>query len=392
MIISEEVEKKIRYLCQQIWDDEWSGILFYKPEGSFEDNTLVIKCTDIYVMDIGTSAYTEFDMSPDVISYMTNNPELLDCQMGLIHSHAGMQTFFSGTDTATLKKEGMDRNHFVSLIVNNEGKYTAAITRKVKGVNTITETVSYLSFGGEEKTSVEEVKEEVEELQWFYLNIEIENSSKEDINDRLKEIREAKSRKSRKSNLLETHDFSHPTKRYSSYLEYFKPEKDDDTTIETKDEDTKAKPTSREDKSIIPMSELTKEETEETEEEPFIPYETITIRRSVIKSLVLQLVTGSIIISDNSKVNLDKWVNGMSTLYEKRFGKGIEGLKLFRAWAESYIEFLCWFSDDDSLEELGYDKDEIAMIYAYNLAKELSRLKKNIYIKEYIDILNSYIR
>lgn len=85
MIISEEVEKKIRYLCQQIWDDEWSGILFYKPEGSFEDNTLVIKCTDIYVMDIGTSAYTVFDMSPEVANYMTFNPELLDCQMGLIH-------------------------------------------------------------------------------------------------------------------------------------------------------------------------------------------------------------------------------------------------------------------------------------------------------------------
>lgn len=302
-----------------------------------------------------------------------------------------MATFFSGTDINTLREEGVDRNHFVSLIVNNEGKYTAAITRKVKGTNTITETVSYLSFGGEEKTSVEEVKEEVEELQWFYLNIEIENSSKEDINDRLREIREAKSRK---RNSLETYNFSHPIKRYSSYLEYFKPEKEDDIIIRTKDENTKAKPTSREDKSIIPMSELTREEVEEIEgeNELFIPYETITIRRSVIKSLVLQLVTGSIIISDNSKVNLDKWVNGMPALYEKRFGKGTEGLKLFRAWAESYIEFLCWFSDDDSLEELGYDKDEIAMIYAYNLAKELVRLKKNIYIEEYIDILNGYIR
>lgn len=390
MIISEEVEKKIRYLCQQIWDDEWSGILFYKPEGSFEDNTLVIKCTDIYVMDIGTSAYTVFDMSPEVINYMTVNPELLDCQMGLIHSHNKMATFFSGTDINTLREEGVDRNHFISLIVNNEGKYTAAITRKVKGVNTITETVSYLSFGGEEKTSVEEVKEEVEELQWFYLNIEIENSSREDINDRLREIREAKSKK---SNLLETYNVFHPTIRVPSYLKYFKTERDDDDIIiGTKDEDTKVKPTGREDKDIIPMSELSKEEVEEAEEEPFIPYETITIRRSVIKSLVLQLVTGSVIISDNSKVNLDKWVNGMPALYEKRFGKGTEGLKLFRAWAENYIEFLCWFSDDDSLEELGYDKDEIAMIYAYNLAKELSRLKKNVYIEEYIDILNSYIR
>ena len=152
LIIPEEVEKKIRYICQQIWKDEWSGTLFYKPEGKFEDGTLVIRCVDIYVMDIGTAAYTEFDMSPDVISYMTDNPELLNCQMGLIHSHNNMSTFFSGTDTATLKEEGMDRNHFVSLIVNNEGTYTAAITRKVKATKTITENFSYPTFEDEEVT------------------------------------------------------------------------------------------------------------------------------------------------------------------------------------------------------------------------------------------------
>lgn len=88
--IPEEVEAKIRFVCQKIWKDEWSGTLFYKPEGSFEDGTLNIRCVDIYIMDIGSAAYTEFDMSPDVISYMTENPELLDCQMGLIHSHNQM--------------------------------------------------------------------------------------------------------------------------------------------------------------------------------------------------------------------------------------------------------------------------------------------------------------
>lgn len=85
-------------------------------------------------MDIGTQAYTEFDMNPDVIAYMCENPELLDCQMGLIHSHNNMSTFFSETDTATLKEEGRDRNNFVSLIVNNAGTYTAAITRRVKDI------------------------------------------------------------------------------------------------------------------------------------------------------------------------------------------------------------------------------------------------------------------
>ena len=41
-------------------------------------------------------------------------------------------TFFSSTDVDTLRKEGFDRNCFVSLIVNNAGEYSAAITRKVE--------------------------------------------------------------------------------------------------------------------------------------------------------------------------------------------------------------------------------------------------------------------
>ena len=65
-------------------------------------------------------------------------------------------------------------------------------------------------------------------IQWFYLNIEIENSSREDINDRLREIREAKSKK---SNLLETYNVFHPTIRVPSYLKYFKTERDDDDII-----------------------------------------------------------------------------------------------------------------------------------------------------------------
>lgn len=39
-------------------------------------------------------------------------------------------TFFSSTDDSTLVEEGKDRNFFVSLIVNNAGTYTAAVTRK----------------------------------------------------------------------------------------------------------------------------------------------------------------------------------------------------------------------------------------------------------------------
>lgn len=90
LVIPPFVEQKIRHLCRRVWEKEWSGTLFYKVEGSFEDNSLVITCVDIFVMDIGTATYTEFDMSPDVMTYMTEHPELMECQMGLVHSHNNM--------------------------------------------------------------------------------------------------------------------------------------------------------------------------------------------------------------------------------------------------------------------------------------------------------------
>ena len=87
LVIPADVEKKIRHLCNKISQVEWSGTLFYTHSGSYEDGNLEIRCVDIFPMDIGSSTYTEFDMSPDVIAYMTDHPELLDCQTGLVHSH-----------------------------------------------------------------------------------------------------------------------------------------------------------------------------------------------------------------------------------------------------------------------------------------------------------------
>ena len=85
IIIPASVEKTIRFLCENVWSTEWSGVLFYNYSGNFEDGSLEIHCVDIYPMDIGNATYTEFNMSPDVISYMAQKPELLDCKMGLIH-------------------------------------------------------------------------------------------------------------------------------------------------------------------------------------------------------------------------------------------------------------------------------------------------------------------
>ena len=90
--IQAELLKKIEYVCKKVPSLEWSGVLFYKAEGSFEENNLVLTAVDMVVQDIGSAGATEFEITTDVACYIAMN-ELTDCQMGLIHSHNNMQTF-----------------------------------------------------------------------------------------------------------------------------------------------------------------------------------------------------------------------------------------------------------------------------------------------------------
>lgn len=380
LIIPAEVERKIRFACQKVWSTEWSGTLFFTHEGSFENNDLVIRCVDIYIMDIGTQAYTEFDMNPDVIAYMCENPELLDCQMGLIHSHNNMSTFFSGTDTATLKEEGRDRNNFVSLIVNNAGTYTAAITRRVKSKQ-VKESVSYEFFGDGEKHDTKEYVSNADEIEWFYLKIENENEtfSFPDMAARLEEIKQAKAEKAEKAKKAQTPVYqggykpaianSYGTKAGPANL--------------VKKEANKPKvvqPTLFDDIDDLPF-----------EEEYDILYGQVSFDKVTLKFLVLQLITGSIIISNDSKIDITKWAKSMSALYEKRFGKGEEGMKNFKMWADTYVEYLTWYVTDEKLEELGFDETEICAICAHDMIEELTKLPENDYIKGYIDALQKYL-
>ena len=369
LIIPAEVERKIRFTCQKVWSTEWSGTLFFTYEGSFENNDLVIRCVDIYIMDIGTQAYTEFDMNPDVISYMCENPELLDCQMGLIHSHNNMSTFFSGTDTATLKEEGRDRNNFVSLIVNNAGSYTAAITRRIKSKQ-VMESVSYEFFGDGEKQDTKKYVSDADEIEWFYLKIEKEdeNYSFPDMAARLEEIKQAKAH---------------------AYSSGYKP-------VIANSYDTKAGPANLVNKEDSKPKVAQPTLFDNVNDLPFddnynLPYGQVTLDKVTLKSLVLQLITGSIIISNDSKIDITKWAKSMPALYEKRFGKGEEGMKNFKIWADTYAEYLTWYVTDEKLEELGFDETEICAICAHDMIEELTKLPENDYIKGYIDTLQKYL-
>lgn len=87
----EKVFNQIQYLCQQIAKVEWSGILFYKTEGSIQDpETYKIILEDILPLHKGTSTYTEYTFDERVIEYMEENEHLEECKMGHIHSHNTM--------------------------------------------------------------------------------------------------------------------------------------------------------------------------------------------------------------------------------------------------------------------------------------------------------------
>ena len=177
LIVEESLEFKIRKLLKDIHNIEWSGILFYTIEGSL-DTTITVKCKDLLPLNIGSGAFTSFEVDAKIVSYVAEH-ELYDCMQGLIHSHHNMATFFSGTDTNTLLKEGSDSNNFVSLIVNNEGTYNAAITWKEHSVKKVTKTF----FGASIASDTE--KEETE-VCYSYMTVQVEN--KEIVDDELEGI------------------------------------------------------------------------------------------------------------------------------------------------------------------------------------------------------------
>lgn len=392
IVIPVEVEKKIRFLCKNIWDVEWSGVLFYKVEGAFEDKSLTIRCVDLFQMDEGTSAYTEFNMSPDVATYMIDHPELLEegIYQGLIHSHNNMTTFFSGTDTATLSAEGNDMAHFVSLIVNNAGEYTAGITRKYKCVQTVSEKYTYPTWNGEMREGVETFDIEEEKLEWFNLDIVFEdavNDYEAEMAERIKEIKEAK--KKQKA-AVPAWKGNYPQYGYNSYKKDTTPTKEVGSTFPM-DEDKYyrgnkggAIPTNKQ--FIDKQGELPFDQPEE--ENSDIPYGQITVDPDIVQSIVRQLVTSSVIISNESAVDVKKWSNSMETLYRKRFGS----VKDFEYFAANYVDFLINYTyDGDIMALIDNDASVMAALLAHDVRAALEKLPKNPWLNVYIKLMDDYI-
>lgn len=131
--ITSTLESMIRFMCSKSPNLEWSGFVFYKINKMPDSfNKVELTAFDMLVMASGTSSYTKFDYSADLIKYMKDKEYLgKPIYYGLIHSHHNMRPIPSETDFSTMEKEGLSRTHFLSLIVSNRDGYSAYFTRKV---------------------------------------------------------------------------------------------------------------------------------------------------------------------------------------------------------------------------------------------------------------------
>ena len=425
IVIPKNVEEKIRHLCSVVHEVEWSGVLFYKKEGSFENNDLKITCVDIFPMDIGSGGFTDFDDTPDIAAYRCEHLELLEegIYEGLIHSHNRMKAFFSGTDTNTLLEEGTDRNHFVSLIVNNEGSYVAAVTRRIKQeVHAVAHIVyttktHYNSWDDidiplSDGETVEKDKEEtktIEYVEWYDLNITKEAADNDfnEIDNRLSAIKEAKAKKAYQSPYYGSSYGK--SGGYSNHRNWDEIDSEESERTpwypNVPSQGSPKEKNNQDDGTGIQTDSRTDSRTDSTEEIPLaVQY---SFDNDLLNLLTSKLLTGNV---TSDVINYDTFVSVMDDKYEQLFGPLIaekhtdidkdaikENNNRLKEWIEAYVGFLIETKDYDLMAQIvddygdDADIDDIRDICAFGIIKKLMTMPdsyvKNLMIKELKDYL-----
>ena len=277
-------------------------------------------------------------------------------------------TFFSGTDLNTLQEEGSDMNNFLSLIVNNAGQYTAAITRKVKHIPHVTETLEYeffgdgtINLGTDEYDAVESY-----EIEYFFLDIEkpTVNIGYTDLFDRINEISNSKV-----INIASKKENTNNNFNLKSNL--IIPSTVQEPILEGK----------------LPFEGLSKQKAE-VDKEDIIDYDNVKFNNNQLNSITKQLLIGSPIFTPK---DLNEWVQKMPTVFSKRFGEGQKGLENYRAFIGYFVEFLLSEAFDEDLAEEGYMEDYQMPICAYGVLQKLHTFKTNSFIEVIKDELERFI-
>lgn len=316
MTVTKELEDKIRYLCSAEPDREWSGVLFYKVKGT-DFSKMKITAVDLFLMDIGSAGFTEFIRDPSIGGYLADHPELLECCMGLIHSHNRMTAFFSGQDRTTLGSEGAETCHFLSLIVNNAGSYVARITRKVWHNDTVKRVLSYETFGGK-MVSIgnSEFTEDDFDIEDYPVNITVEHTAFNELHDRLASV---------KSTLNTVKKFDRDFPSWNN--EWLDSHKDASYKV--------FNPQSVFNAPAVKQLQLWDDKPETGKAEDTIPNE--SYYSLTVKKFVNTILTMSVFV--NEKFDIKKWMPTMEKLYQKRFGSTPDELVEFSTVSDSFIEF-----------------------------------------------------
>lgn len=397
LIIKKEVQDKIDLICQKIHKDEWSGPIFYTQEGSLAENNLVITVQDLLLMHLGTAAYTEYSESPDIIAYMVEK-DLLDCNMGLIHSHNNMETFFSGTDIATLKEEALQHNHFVSLIVNNRRTYSAAITTvlRSKKVAEVKENFSYVTFNGEKIEDVEDsvVETETVDVIWSKMKVISESIAEDqEVLDRIAELAKKQAALPIKTNYQSnTNNYPANVGFYAERGNVFDQEYNPLNKYQ-KDFTTQGSDKTATIPFTPPVKEVKKEvvkQTQGTEEfDPLlnseIPYADIAFDDKLTELSAKKLVAGAILVPENNSINLSNIIKSMESMYSKVF-TDIEGYRFF---ISGMVETIIFNIKDPSI--MGFEESEEAAIAAFSIMSLLGEYESNIYLDVLIEELSNYL-
>lgn len=277
-----------------------------------------------------------------------------------------MATFFSGTDTATLKEEGRDRAHFVSLIVNNAGIYTAKITRRVVELLEGTLHQSYPTWGGEtKKLTSSTVKEVSEFLEAYPMDITIieDKSLENSVAARYAAIMEEKKKKT-----PSTPNGGGSKLGFQGYQGY---------------KETKEKEKGKD-----------QGESKGTEPNLFSAIEEkIACKKEFLQEAVYQLVTGSVASTGKGQnaPSAKDWVEkSMEAIFDRRFGQDINK---FKVWMQPYIEFIVYENDPTcfDFDVDGYTDDVLASIVAQDLLTILKTFKTNKYLENIIVELETYV-
>ena len=132
-------------------------------------------------MDIGSGAYTEYDLDKSLMSYMMKkNLDLgVNCFMGHVHSHHNMKVYFSVTDEDELCINAPQHNAYLSIIVNNASEVVGKIAQVIEAKSHTKRNSSFAKFSGD--TAIQELESSKEETVVISYDAEIEKAVKSKI-------------------------------------------------------------------------------------------------------------------------------------------------------------------------------------------------------------------